>query len=351
MRHTPFKLLAVLTMAAVAASCGSDAESSADIVTNPTTTTTIAATTTTTVPSTVQGRLAQAYPDATVDPSAAAWQALLDDTTLDQTAVSVIEFAGTADDTARASYTAYIDAVREATVAKGGSFAAITDVWRPGLELPIGFDGGMVWAATYPSRDVFIEVVLEPAVVAAAASRRDAVRDPHLFIGVNLVPQFLLDQEAPADVEALPHDLVRGRDTAAVVDELLSIYPAGGSDPTKPMLEAMLARDDARTQAVTYVNLYRFGPDTGGAASINEYNMNAMPFVLAHGARPKVIVNVAQQLLGSQRWDRVILVRWPSIEVFTDLRLTPGYVDAQTSRVESSDAYGNLVTIDRADSK
>ena len=150
-------------------------------------------------------------------------------------------------------------------------------------------------------------------------------------------------------MEALPHDLVRGRATADVVDELLSIYEDGGADPTRSTLEAMLGRDDVQTQAVTYVNLYRFGAETGGTDSITEYNTKAMPSVLAHGARPKVIFNVAQQLLGSAKWDRIIIVRWPSIEVFTDLRLTPGYIEAQKSRVESSEAYGNLVTVNRAD--
>jgi hypothetical protein len=61
------------------------------------------------------------------------------------------------------------------------------------------------------------------------------------------------------------------------------------------------------------------------------------------------IIDVVHQLLGSSVWNRAILVRWPSLEVFTDLRLTPGYIDAQESRVSSSSAYGNLVTIDRAD--
>ena len=348
MRLRSFCSLAAVAITTLIAGCASDASPSADSAT-----TTLAAvvetTSTTTAPTTVQGRLAQAYPDPTVDPSADAWQSLLDDTTLDAAPLSVIEFAGVTDDAARAKYTTYIDAVQSAAATHGGTFIAVTDVWRSGLELPTGFDGGMVWAASFPTREAYLDTVLDPAVVEAAAARREAVVDPHLFVGVNLMPEMLLGLENPTDVESLPHDLVRGRPTAEVVDELLSLYQDGGADPTRATLEAMLSRDDVRTQAVTYVNLYRFGPDDGGAASINEYNTEALPFVLAHGARPKLVFNVAQQLLGSAEWNRVILVRWPSLEVFTDLRLTPGYVEAQKSRVSSSQAYGNLVTFNRAD--
>lgn len=353
MRRRPSAVLSLLAIGVVLAGCSSDPEPSAGTVTDAavdTAVSTTVAATTTTAPTTVQGRLAQAYPDPAVDPSAEAWQALLDDPTLAASPVAVIEFAGVTDDAARAKYTSYVETVRTVTERSGGTFVAVTDVWRPGLELPTGFDGGMVWAATFPSRDAYIETVLDPGVVAAAVDRREAVVDPHLFVGVNLVPPTILNLETPPDVEALPHDLVRGRTTVSVIDELLSIYPDGGSDPTRATLEAMLSRDDVQTQPVTYVNLYRFGA-AGGAASVNEYNANALPFVLGHGARPKVIFNVAQQLLGSSQWDRIIIVRWPSVEVFTDLRLAPGYVEAQESRVESSEAYGNLVTINRADTK
>lgn len=341
-------LTALVITTTFAAGCASDADPTAESVASSVATT-VETTSTTTAPTTVEGRLAQAYPDPAVDPSAEAWQALLDDSTLDEAPLSVIEFAAVTDDEARAKYTTYIDAVQSATAANGGTFVAVTDVWRSGLELPTGFDGGMVWAATFPSRDAYLDTVLDPVVIEAAAARREAVTDPHLFVGVNLVPAMFLELETPTDVESLPHDLVRGRETADVVDELLSIYPAGGADPTREVLEAMLERDDVRTQAVTYVNLYRFGPEDGGAASINEYNSDAMPYLFPHGARPKLVFNVAQQLLGSAEWNRVILVRWPSLEVFTDLRLTPGYIEAQESRVDSSQAYGNLVSIDRAD--
>lgn len=359
MHPRPILLSAVLAMAATLTACGDDQGAAVDTTVAVTTTVAVAMTNTsvaatsstasTTAPITVVDRLAQAYPDPLVDPSPAAWQALLDDESLSSGPLSVIEYANVADDADRETYTSFIEAVASAARTHGGELVVVTDIWRAGLELPQGFDGGMVWAASFPSRDAFVDTMLDADVVAAADGRRDAVIDPHLMLGVDLVPEMIRDLPFPDDVEALPHDLVRGRPTDEVVDELLTIYPDGGSDPTREVLQAMLDRPDVRTQAVTYVNLYRFDPSDAGASAITEYNADALPYVLAHGARPRLIFDVAHQLLGSSTWSRAILVRWPSLEVFTDLRLTPGYVEAQETRATSSSAYGNLITVDRAD--
>jgi uncharacterized protein (DUF1330 family) len=354
--HRLISSVAALSMATVLAACGSDSPAVTD--TSLTASSTVAASTAptdapmtvaATLPDTIEGRLALAYPDTSVDPSPEAWRALLDDDSLVDAPVGVIEFANVADASGRDGYSAFIDTVAAAAQQRGGSLVAVVDVWRAGLELPQGFDGGMAWAASFPSRDAFVDTMLDDAVVAASAGRRTAVIDPHLLLGVNLVPELILGLPVPDDVEALPHDLVRGRPTSDVIDELLTIYPDGGPDPTREVLEAMFGRPDVQTQAVTYVNLYRFDATDTGAGAITEYNEQALPFVLEHGARPRLVFDVAHQLLGSSTWNRAILVRWPSLEVFTNLRLTPGYVDAQVSRVTSSSAYGNLVTIDRAD--
>lgn len=345
MRLRPF-LLATSAVALVACS---DSGSTDTATVATTAAATMAPASTTTAPTTLEGRLAQAYPDPVVDPSPVAWQALLADPTLEGVELTVVEFTAFTDDAGRAAYDAFLAALGTATEAHAGHMVGISDVWRNGLELPVGFAGGVVWVASYPTRDAYIDTVLDPTVVAAAAGRRTAVVDPHLLVGVNLVPDTLRQLPPPGSAEELPHDLVRGKTSAQVVDELLSIYPDGGADPTREVLEAMFARPDVQTQAVSYLNLYAFSADDTGAAGITEYNTGALPYVLAHGARPKAVFNVAQQLLGSTEWNRAIYVRWPSIEVFTDLRLTPGYIEAQKARVSSSDAYGNLVGIDRAD--
>jgi uncharacterized protein (DUF1330 family) len=103
-------------------------------------------------------------------------------------------------------------------------------------------------------------------------------------------------------------------------------------------------------QLVFYINLYRFKPD-GGEVALSEYNAAALPVVLAHGGRPKVLANVTHHLVGPTEWSRFIFVSWPSFAVFTDLRLDPTYVEAQRDRVVSAEEYGNLVNIARADRK
>jgi len=346
---------AVVAVALAACSSGGESGGAPNTAVVDSTATTAAATAvtealpSTTAPTTLEGRLAQAYPDPAVDPSAAAWQALLDDETLAGVPITVAEFAALSSAEGGQGYDGYIAALATAAEARGGRMIGVSDVWRNGLELPVGYDGGTVWVAEFPTREAYVDAVLDPAVVAAAVGRRAALVDPHLLVGVNLVPDMLRQLPTPDPAEAYPHDLVRGKPAAQVVDELLAMYPDGGADPTRATLEAMLARPDVQTQAVSYLNLYAFSADDSGAAGISEYNTAALPFVLAHGARPKAVFNVAQQLLGASEWNRVIYVRWPSLEVFTDLRLTPGYIEAQKARVSSSDAYGNLVTIDRAD--
>ena len=347
MRLRPF--LVVTSAVALVACSDSGSADPATTAGSTAATSSVADPTSTTAATTLDGRLAQAYPDPVADPSPAAWQALLADPTLAGVAVTVLEFAGVRDDAGRAAYSSFVDAIAAAAEARHGHLIGVSDIRRNGLEVPTGYEGGMVWVATFPSRDAYIDAVLDPSVASAAAGRRDAVVDPYQFVGVNLVPETLLQLPSPGPADDLPHDLVRGREVSSLVDELLSIYSDGGPDPTRASLEEMLSRPDMQTQAVSYVNLYAFSAGDTGAAGITEYNTGALPFVLAHGARPKAVFNVAQQLLGSTEWNRVIYVRWPSIEVFTDLRLTPGYIEAQKARVSSSDAYGNLITVDRAD--
>ncbi len=350
MNSRNFSLSAAIVLAVALVACSDDGNTPVAVSPSATVPATSAAVqSTTTAPTTPEGRLVQAFPDPELDPSAEAWLALLADETLAGQPITVLEFASIPDPEQRHLYDDFVAAVATNALAQGGELIGVSDVWRSGLEQPTGYEGGVVWVASFPSRDAYIATMLSPEVVEGGGRRRSVIADPVLLVGVNLVPAALAELPAPGPAEEYPHDLVRGKTVDQVVDELLAIYPDGGADPTREVLEAMLSRPDVRTQAVSYVNLYAFSADDPGAAGITEYNTEALPFVLAHGARPKVVFNVAQQLLGDTEWNRVIYVRWPSLEVFTDLRLTPGYVEAQKVRVSSSDAYGNLVTIDRGD--
>jgi uncharacterized protein (DUF1330 family) len=144
---------------------------------------------------------------------------------------------------------------------------------------------------------------------------------------------------------------IDGKTPQQLVAELLAVYPDGGADPTRRQLETMVAFPGFRDQPVHYINLYAFGdgddPAVKGAAAHDAYNQAAMPFVQAHGGYPLLRAAVEHRIASAIPWSRVLFVRWPSLAVFTDMRLDPGYIAAQTHRVESSETYGNFVTLKR----
>ena len=89
-----------------------------------------------------------------------------------------------------------------------------------------------------------------------------------------------------------------------------------------------------RDLPVHYINLYAFGdgsdPAVKGAAAHDAYNRAAMPSTQAHGTRPFLRAPVEHRLVSAIPWSRVIFVRWPSLAVFTDLRLDPSYIEARS---------------------
>jgi uncharacterized protein (DUF1330 family) len=294
-------------------------------------------------------RLAAAYPDPGVEPSEAAWAALLADPAFATAPVTVFEFVRLhATPGAKAGYDTFVVALAAAIESVGGQLLGVNDTLFAGVgELP-GYANGTSWVASFPSAAAFAEAMVAPSVVAAADSRRTAVVEAQLMAGANLVPALLLELPAPGPAENYPRDRVLGKPAAQIVDELLTVYPDGGADPTRATLEKMVSHLGFLDDPVAYINLYRFNADAeGGEAALNEYNTEALPFVLAHGARPKAVVNVAHHLAGPTEWDRIIYVRWPSMGVFTDLRLDPGYLAAQEARVQSGEEYGNLVGVPR----
>ena len=91
-----------------------------------------------------------------------------------------------------------------------------------------------------------------------------------------------------------------------VLERLIAAYPDGNVDPSAPAWTALLADEGFDTKPVAIVEFVRLRPEADAAANY---------------------------------------VSWPSFAVFTDLRLEPGYIEAQKSRVMSADQYGNLITI------
>lgn len=322
-----------------AAACGG-ADGKDDAMTTPAAT-----------PAAMIDRLAAAYPDERVDPSRAAWEGILSDADFASKPVSIVEFVSLQKrDGAAADYDAFVDALGAALPANGGAMITVSDILMPGVGDLDGYAGGIAWAATLPSLSAYIDVMLDERVVDAAARRRSAIAEAQALIGPNLVPANILQLPPNEPASDFPSARVAGKSPAQIVDDLLAVYPSGGADPTRETLEAMAAYDGFSDQRVFFINLYRFNDAPGGGATaLGEYNTAALPYVLEHGGRPKVLANVTHHLIGSTAWDRFIVVSWPSLAVFQDLRLTPGYIDAQKSRVMSGEEYGNLVTIARGD--
>jgi uncharacterized protein (DUF1330 family) len=296
-------------------------------------------------------RLIAAYGDPTVDPSRQAWEALLADPGFETQAVAVVEFVRLRDgDASRDAYDAFLDALTPAITSSGGQVVSINDIWRPGLEGLDGYEGGVSWIATVPSMKAYVDALLDPGVVAQAGDRREAVSEAQILLGPNLLPDVILQLPPNDNAADFPSQRVAGKTTDEIVAELLTVYPDGGADPTEETLRAMVEWDSFERQRVHFINLYRFNDDPGGGqTALSEYNAAAFPVVVAHGGRPKVLVNVTHHLAGPVRWDRFIFVSWPSLAVFTDLRLDPAYIEAQRDRVVSADVYGNLITVARAD--
>lgn len=303
----------------------------------------------TATPGTLLERLTAAYGDSKLDPSSAAWTDLLADPGFESQPVSVVEFVRLRTDAgAKADYDSYVDALTPAVAKAGGEMVSVNDTLFPGLEGLDGYAGGVSWVASFPTIRAYVDAVLDESVVAVAGERRAAIDEAQVLVGPNLVPDVIKQLGPNSPASDFPSDRVKGKTTEQIVGDLLAIYPSGGADPTKQTLEAMVSLEGFADQPVSYINLYRFNDlPGGGAEALGEYNAKALPVVLAHGARPRVLANVTHHLVGPVVWDRFIFVSWPSLAVFTDLRLDPAYVEAQKDRVMSAEEYGNLITIAR----
>lgn len=298
-------------------------------------------------------RLTSTYSDPKLDPSAAAWEALIADGAVNTGPISVVEFVQLREgDGARSSYETFLATLTDAVPDAGGTLLSINDILFPGIEGLEAYEGGISWIATFPTIDAYVQTMLDPRVAGAAESRRNAIVEAQVLAGPNLLPDVILQLPPNEPASAFPSERVAGKSPDEIVAELLQIYPSGGADPTEATLRRMTELEGFADQRIHFINLYRFNDAAGGGEqALGEYNAAALPVVLAHGGRPKVLANVTHNLVGPTAWDRFIFVSWPSLSVFTDLRLDPTYIDAQKNRVMSAEQYGNLIHIARADAK
>lgn len=299
----------------------------------------------------IADRLIAGYQQPGIDPPATTWRDLAASPTFATDPITVFELVRLVDTPgAKARYDRYLAALAPSVATVGGTVLGINDSLFPGLGEPKGYEGGASWIASFPSAKAFADALLAPDVVAVAGERRAAVAEAQVVAGPNLIPAAILALPPQEPAASYPMSQVEGRTPTEIVDELLQVYPDGGADPSRATLERIVTLEGFRDQRVGFLNLYQFNDDPGGgAASLNEYNAQALPYVLAHGARPKAIVDISVHLVGPIAWNRIIYVQWPSLAVFTDLRLDPGYLAAQTHRVASATRYGNLIGVPRPD--
>lgn len=285
----------------------------------------------------------------------AAWQALLAKATDLDSPITVIEIASVPDE-ALQRFEHYLAATSTASSEAGGTLFATCDIVEPGvgdLQAYAGFAGGVVTIRYFPSRAAFIAALSSDFWQSAIADRVASVRDAFVMVtGGNTIPAALQARlGAPPHASTIPTPRVDGKSPSQIVDELLTIYPDGGADPNRAQLGVMMNFPGFRSEPVHYVNLYAFGggsdPNAKGAAEHDAYNAAAITTALGHGGMPLMRLDVEHLLVSAIPWSRVMFVRWPSLAVFTDMRLDPTYVEAQKHRVDSSEVYGNFITLRR----
>lgn len=300
-------------------------------------------------------RIGDAYALPSAQPDAGEWDALIARAGADATPVTVIEIASLRGNE-RARHDAYLAAVTAATAEVGGRVVAICDILEPGTGdlLPyLDYAGGVATLLAFPSRAAYLTAILSSAWQSGLAARSAAVRDAIVLVaGENDIPSLARAMlGAPRSAADFPTPRIDGKTPDEIVAALLAVYPDGGADPSRAQLETMVSFPGFRDQPVHYINLYAFGdgndPAAKGPSAHDAYNEAALPTVRAHGGYPLLRAPVEHRIASAIPWSRVIFVRWPSLAVFTDMRLEPEYVAAQRNRVTSAETYGNFVTIAR----
>jgi uncharacterized protein (DUF1330 family) len=296
--------------------------------------------------------IAERYAHPRLDPPATRWTEVFAAMDAGDDPIHVIEAGrprpGQADE-----YRAALEARDEAASRFGGRTLALNEIFQPGTGdmLPwMGYAGGYLNVVAFASRRDWLAALLDPAYQRAHDRRTAALDETMLLVaGADTIPgkaRRFMGTPKPPTAFATPR--IDGKTPVQIVDALLAVYPDGGADPSRAQLERMIGDRRFRTEPVYYLNLYDFGDTTdsnaGGASAHEAYNRSAMQSVRANGAVPLVRAPVAHRLVSDVPWDLAVLVRWPSLAVFTNLRLDPGYLDAQRHRIDSAVFFGNFQT-------
>ena len=99
--------------------------------------------------------------------------------------------------------------------------------------------------------------------------------------------------------------------------------------PNLDALQALAASTESGP--VVMLNLLKF-QGSEGAASYARYGAAINPILAARGARILYMGRAAELLIGSESWDAIALVEYPSRQAFLDMIASPEYQAIHTHR-------------------
>lgn len=104
-------------------------------------------------------------------------------------------------------------------------------------------------------------------------------------------------------------------------------------EPTIHINEGQLEALAANGSPAPFImlNLLKF-KDDGGREAYLRYMAEAAPHVRGAGAEVIYLGNAAELISGSESWDAVMLVRYPSRKAFVDMIRNPDYVEVHRHR-------------------
>ncbi len=105
-----------------------------------------------------------------------------------------------------------------------------------------------------------------------------------------------------------------------------------GISPTPETVRAFLAAPIKGP--VVMLNLLKFKLD-GGAACYMQYAEGMEPLLARHGARILYSGRVEHTLVGSQQWDAIAVVEYPSREAFLAMATSPEYQRVHVHREQA----------------
>jgi len=130
---------------------------------------------------------------------------------------------------------------------------------------------------------------------------------------------------------AFPHRIASVAESFvyAFSGELPTILGSDSQDPMKPITPPK------SSNAVYMLNLLRFKEDGGEMKYYREYGANVMPMITERNGGPEINLKGIGAVIANEEIDRLILVRYPSVESFRDMVTSEAYQKIAHLRTDS----------------